>query len=128
MESEKTILIVDRNPHIRNFLRRELAACGYNVRLVENGKELLKTLMYSRTRIDLLVLDPDFPGVDASDMVRNMADRIPRLPVVLYCIHETDNLTDFDAENIFQVEKDGQSIESLKAAIQKILSDSDIHL
>ena len=121
MKKTNTILIADRNRHIRGFLRRELAACGYHVRLVENGKELLK-MIYSRTRIDLLVLDPDFPGVDAIDMPRKIADRIPQLPVVLYCIRGTDNLSDFDAENVFHVEKNGQSIELLKAAIQNILT------
>ena len=127
MESEKTILIAERNPHIRNFLRRELAACGYNVRLAENGKELLKTLMYSRTRIDLLVLDPDFPGVDAIEMARKTVGRIPQLPVVLHCIGGTDNPSDFDAENsLYYVEKDGQSIETLKAAIQNIFSSTGI--
>ena len=123
MQKANTILIADRNPHIRGFLRRELAACGYHVRLVENGKELLK-LMYSRTRIDLLVLDPDFPGVDVIDMARKIADRIPQLPVVLYCILGADNTTDFEAENVFQVEKNGQSIETLKATLQSILTDT----
>ena len=123
MQKANTILIADRNPHIRGFLRRELAACGYHVRLVENGKELLK-LMYSRTRIDLLVLDPDFPGVDVIDMARKIADRIPQLPVVLYCILGADNPTDFEAENVFQVEKNGQSIETLKATLQSILTDT----
>lgn len=125
MEKANQILIADRNPRIRGFLRRELAACGYNVRLVENGKELLK-LIYSRLRIDLLVLDPDFPGVDAIDMARKIADRIPQLPVVLYCIQGTDNLTDFVAGNIFYVEKNGQSIEILIETIQKILADTGI--
>lgn len=126
MKTANIILIADRNPHIRSFIRRELAACGYNVRLVENGKELLK-LIYDPTRIDLLVLDPDFPGVDAIDMARKIADRIPQLPVVLYCIRGTDNLADFDTENIFYVEKDGKSIETLKATIQNILSDTGTH-
>jgi CheY-like chemotaxis protein len=121
MEKVNQILIADRNPHIRDFLRRELAACGYHVRLVENGKELLK-LIYSRNRIDLLVLDPDFPGVDAIEMARKIVDRIPQLPVVLYCIRESDDIPDFKAGNIFFVEKNGHSIEILKEVIQDILT------
>ena len=122
MEKINKILIADRNPHIRDFLRRELVACGYTVWLVENGKELLK-LIYSRNRIDLLVLDPDFPGVDAIEMARKIVDRIPQLPVVLYCIRETENLTDFVTGNVYYVEKNGQSIEILKEVIQDILTD-----
>jgi len=121
MEKVSEILIADRNPHIRRFLRRELADCGYNVRLVENGKDLLK-LIYSRIRIDLLVLDPDFPGVDAIDMARKIVDRVPQLPVVLFCIRGDDDISDFNAGNVFLVEKNGQSIEILKAVIQDILT------
>lgn len=125
MEKVNEILIADRNPHIRGFLKRELSACGYNVRLAENGKALLK-LMYSHIRIDLLVLDPDFPGVDANVMARKIIDRVPQLPVVLYCIRGTDALSDFTAGNVFHVEKNGQSIEVLKEVIHAILIGDSI--
>ncbi|WP_319409686.1 response regulator [uncultured Desulfosarcina sp.] len=126
MENAKEILIADRNPHIRGFLKRELSACGYNVRLAENGKELMK-LIYSRIRIDLLVLDPDFPGVDPNVMARKIVDRVPQLPVVLYCIRGADDLSDFIAGNVFHVEKNGQSIEILKEVIHAILIGAIIH-
>lgn len=123
MEKTNEILIADRNPHIRDFLRRELTACGYKVRLVENGKELLK-LIYSRIRIDLLVLDPDFPGVAVNDIARKIVDHFPQLPVVFYCIRGTENITDIVSGNVFHVEKNGNSVEILKEVIQKILSDT----
>lgn len=123
MERVNEVLIADRNPHIRAFLKRELSACGYNVRLAENGKALLK-LLYGRVRIDLLVLDPDFPGVDANVIARKIVDRVPQLPVVLYCIRGTENITDIVSGNVFHVEKNGNSVEILKEVIQKILSDT----
>ncbi|MEE4112575.1 MAG: response regulator, partial [Desulfobacteraceae bacterium] len=101
------ILIADRNPHIRGFLRRELEASGYNVSLVKNGKELLN-LIYSRIRIDLLVLDPDFPGVESIEMARKIVSRIPQLPVVLFCIRGNEDISDFHEGNVFLVEKNGQ--------------------
>jgi DNA-binding NtrC family response regulator len=125
MENANVILIADRNPHIRGFLRRELSACGYHVRLVKTGKELLKEI-YSRTPVDLLVLDPDFPGVDSTVMAQKIEDRIPQLPVVLYCIRETDNLSDCFTGNVFHLEKNGQSIEVLKEIIQQILAGAAI--
>jgi DNA-binding NtrC family response regulator len=125
MENANVILIADRNPHIRGFLRRELSACGYHVRLVKTGKELLKEI-YSRTPVDLLVLDPDFPGVEAKVMARKIEDRIPQLPVVLYCIRECDTLSDFVSGNVFHVEKNGQSVEILKDIIQQILAGAAI--
>ena len=126
MQKVNEILIADRNPHIRDFLRRELLDSGYNVRLAENGKELLN-LIYSRIRIDLLVLDPDFPGVDTIDMARKIVDRVPQLPVVLFCIRGTDDISGFSAGKVVLVEKNGQSIEILKEVIQNILTDTCIH-
>jgi len=125
MENTNVILIADRNPHIRGFLRRELSACGYQVRLVKTVKELLKEI-YSRTPVDLLVLDPDFPGVEARVMARKIENRIPLLPVVLYCIGESDILSDFVSGKVFYVEKNGQSIEILKDIIQQILTGAAI--
>ncbi len=121
MDKTYIILIADRNPHIREFLRRELAAFGYTVQLVENGKDLLRQV-YSRKRVDLLIFDPDFPGVEPIDTFRKILDRIPQLPVVLYCVRGTENIDDFAGGNVCLVEKNGKSIEVLKKTIQTVLS------
>ncbi len=126
MWKNNSILIADRNPHIRDFLRRELTACGYNIRQVQNGKELLK-LIYSRNRIDLLVLDPEVPGVEAIELARKIVDRIPQLPVVLFYTRGNDDISEYNAGHVFLVEKNGQSIDTLKAVIQDILIDPGIH-
>ena len=126
MWKNNSILIADRNPHIRDFLRRELTACGYNIRQVQNGKELLK-LIYSRNRIDLLVLDPEVPGVEAIELARKIVDRIPQLPVVLFYTRGNDEISNYNTGNVFPVEKNGQSIDTLKAVIQDILIDPGIH-
>lgn len=120
------ILIADRNPHIRDYLKRELSSCGYHVYPVENPKELLK-LIYSRSAIDLLVLDPDFPGVDLIETARKIANRIPQLPVILYCIRGADDLSNFNTGNVFRVEKNGQSIDVLKAVIHNMLRHAAAH-
>ena len=126
MGKSNTILIAERNPNIRRFLKRELSACGYHVFNVENAKELLK-LIYSRSRIDLLVLDPDFPGMEAIETASKIVNRIPQLPVVLFSIMGNDDISAFNAGNIFLVEKNGQSIDILKAVIQDILKDTGTH-
>ncbi len=126
MAESNRILIADRNPHIRDFLRRELAACGYHIIHVQNGKELLK-LIYSRSRIDLLVLDPEVPGLESIEMAHKIVDRIPQLPVVLFYTRGNDDISDYTAQNVILVEKNGQSIDILKAVIQDILTDHGIH-
>jgi CheY-like chemotaxis protein len=124
MGKSNTILIAERNPNIRRFLRRELSACGYRVFNVENTKELLK-LIYGRRRIDLLVLDPDFPGMQPIETASKIANRIPQLPVVLFSILGNDDISAFGKGNIFLVEKNGRSIDTLKAVIQDILKAND---
>ncbi|MBR9986349.1 MAG: response regulator [Desulfosarcina sp.] len=123
MGKRNTILIAERNPNIRRFLRRELSAGGYHVFNAENAKDLMK-LIYGRSRIDLLVLDPDFPGMEAIETAGKIANRIPQLPVVLFSIRGNDDISAFKAGNIFLVEKNGQSIDILKAVIQDILKDT----
>lgn len=126
MGKSNTILIAERNPNIRRFLGRELSACGYHVFNVENAKELLE-LIYSPSRIDLLVLDPDFPGMESIETTRKIVNRIPQLPVILFSILGNDDISAFTAGNICLVEKNGHSIDIIKAVIQDILKDSGIH-
>lgn len=123
MNKGKTILVADRNPHIRQLIKRELGTCGYQFQLVRNGKELLRAL-YGQPPVHLLILDPGFPGMEAKDTVRKIVDRIPQLPVVLYRFGGADIQRTFAAEDVFYVDKNGSSIETLKSTVNDILSSS----
>lgn len=118
------ILVADRNPHIRAFLKRELTASGYSVRPVSTGKDLLNAI-YGPDPIDLLVLDPDFPGSDPADIARKLADRIPALPVIIYAIPDNDGFSDAFPGHPSRVDKDGQSVERLKDTIRNMLFGTD---
>jgi len=114
------ILVADRNPHVRDFLKREMVAAGYRVHLAENGKEVIKRVYHSKP-LDLLILDPDLPDLEESAVLKKLKNRIPNLPVVLhsYC-------ADFEdckklLEKITFVEKGGNSVEHLKQVISDIL-------
>lgn len=120
MKPGKTILIADRNPHIRKFLRRELCGSGHRVRSVDSARDLLQ-IIYSDISIDLLVLDPDFPLMDTGELARKIFDRIPPIPVVLHCVQSADELLCFDEDNAVHIEKNGHSVEILKETIHRIL-------
>jgi len=47
------ILIADRNPHVREFIKREAAADGHRIDAAENGRELLRWIYRDET-IDLV--------------------------------------------------------------------------
>ena len=115
------ILIADRNPNVREFLRREMMAEGYSVELAENGREVLKWA-YHREPADLLILDPDLPDAEESLLLKKLRQRIPYLPVVLHTFF-SDYLSASKIINPTEfVEKGGSSIEKLKKVVTEILN------
>ncbi|MGA8282749.1 MAG: response regulator [Desulfobacterales bacterium] len=116
MSPLKHILIADRNPHVRRFLKRELEAEGYRIRLAESGIEVLKWAFHPDP-LDLIILDPDFPDTGAGQLMDKLKDRIPPLKVVIHAF-----LSDYAAPHdklsadAF-IEKGGNSSETLKKVI-----------
>jgi CheY-like chemotaxis protein len=112
----KHILIADRNPHVRRFLKRELEAEGYRIRLAESGIEVLKWAFHPDP-LDLIILDPDFPDTGAGQLMDKLKDRIPPLKVVIHAF-----LSDYAAPrdklsaDAF-IEKGANSSETLKKVI-----------
>ena len=60
MSDDFTVLITDRNRHVRNFLRRELTAEGYQVEVAADGRDLLRKISMADPS-DLLILDLEIP-------------------------------------------------------------------
>jgi DNA-binding NtrC family response regulator len=115
-----TILIADRNPNVREFLRREMMAEGYRVRLAKNGREVLRWI-YHYEPLDLVILDLDLPDASDAPLLEKLNDRIPTLPVVVHTFS-----TDYVASNgnslpVVFVEKEGNSIENLKKVVADML-------
>lgn len=125
MKKGFTILIADRNSHVRSFLMRELMAEGHRVKLAASGDNVLK-IVFGQDDIDLLVLDPDLPGVDAAAIVKDLADRIPPLPMVLHTHRRLDETTFIpDGRWCVVIEKAGDSVEHIKEAVEKLLSSAE---
>ena len=113
------IIIADKNPHVREFLQRELINEGYNVRQAVSGKDVLEQI-YSQDSIDLLILDPDLPDADRLFLFKKLHDRIPALPVVIHAHLESADMKERTYGVVF-VEKNGGSIELLKQVLFDIL-------
>ncbi|MDX6549602.1 MAG: hypothetical protein QOJ31_286, partial [Gaiellales bacterium] len=66
-----TVLVVDDEPHIMEFLVENLSADDYSVLTATNGEEALEVLGRSRPDVVLLdVLLPDMSGFDVCRRVR----------------------------------------------------------
>ena len=125
MEKKFNILIGERNPHIREFLRREMVAEGYNVQLAKNSREVLK-LVYSSAPIDLLIIDPDLPGASELNLFKSLEDRIPGLPLVIHG-YFFDYLEYFlRMKPVMFVPKKGNSSETLKKIVNELLLKANI--
>lgn len=93
---------------------------GYRVRLAKNVQEVLKKVYHPET-LDLLILDPDLPGIDKLALLKKLQNRIPALPVVVHTF--LSDYTDYTNElsKLAFVEKSGSSVESLKNMVHEIL-------
>jgi len=124
MNEKFTILITDRNRHVRDFLRREMMGEGFKVRMAKNAREVLEWV-YHHDLVDLLILDPDLPNAGERAIVERLNDRIPPLPVVVHSFL-SNNETYLDCLHpAAVVEKRGNSIERLKEVVFEILGNPD---
>jgi len=121
VKNKPHILIADRNSHIRAFLKREMAAEGYCVSLAQNSREVSQQI-WQRGLIDILILDPDLPDIDASSLMHELTSRIPVLHVVIHTSLSDRNFASGVWRDAFIVEKSGASVEKLKRIVEGIMS------
>jgi DNA-binding NtrC family response regulator len=115
-----TILIADRNPHVRSFLQREMGREGYRVRLAENARDLLQEA-FDCDPIDLIILDPDLPDAVDFNLMSALRRRMPRVPVILHA-HQAQVPPGAEGAAPFAVvEKGGSSVERLKEVAEDFL-------
>ncbi len=115
------ILIADRNSHIRAFLKREMAAEGYCVSLAQNSREVSQ-LIWQRDLVDILILDPDLPDIDASALMHELKNRIPVLHLVVHTSLSDYNCASGVWKDEIIVEKSGASVEKLKRIVEGVMS------
>jgi DNA-binding NtrC family response regulator len=115
-----TILIADRNPRVRELLRREFTASGYRVLLAKNGGDVLKIANVDQL-LDLLILDIDIPYPGGLTVLNKLQRRKPQLPVVVYA-YFTEYAKDPAVEKAAGfLEKQGNSIGRLVEMVAQIL-------
>ena len=120
MRDSFTILIADRNRHVRELLRREFEADGYRVRLVKDGKQVL-TVINSAEPLDLLILDLEIPYVDGVEIIERLRDSEPPVPVVIHTFFSEDVKSSAVEKASAIVEKTGDNIDHLRSVVNKVL-------
>jgi CheY-like chemotaxis protein len=83
MDDSFTILITDRNRHVREFLEREFRDAGYQTQVAKDGQEVI-ALVEAKRPPDLLILDLEMPHGDGMEILQRLLTRLPPLPVVIH--------------------------------------------
>jgi two-component system response regulator MprA len=101
-ETTRRILLVEDEPAISGFVRRGLIFEGYDVKVVEDGREALGAVRDETP--DLLILDLMLPNIDGIDITRRIraaenADESTRLPILMLTARDSvaDRVAGLDA-------------------------------
>lgn len=122
MNHKHTIIIADRDRRVRDFLQREMIATGFHVRQVKNAFELVKLLTEEKS-IELLIIDPDFPDLEADLLFKKITETVPLLPIILHTFRCEGSEVDKSDNAVHFVEKKGNSIDKLIKKTVEIFRD-----
>ncbi|RLD96166.1 MAG: sigma-54-dependent Fis family transcriptional regulator [Aquificota bacterium] len=81
------VLIVDDEKSIRESLRGILEDEGYRVAEAASGKEALE--IFSKDAVDLVLLDIWLPEMDGVDVLKEMKEKNPLVPIIMISGHGT---------------------------------------
>jgi two-component system response regulator AtoC len=82
---QTTVMVIDDDPGIREFLEGIAARRGYGVCTAVDGESALSDL--DRMRPDLITLDAVLPGLDGLETLRRIKERAPEVPVIMLSGH-----------------------------------------
>lgn len=80
MTSRSSILVVDDEQGVRDFIRKNLTARGFTVHLAANGLEALAIL--NTEQLNLIVLDLMMPSMDGLEAARRIR-QISSVPIII---------------------------------------------
>lgn len=75
------ILCVDDEPYVCDFLKDYLLFKGYDVQVAFSGKQALQIL--AAEKFDMLLLDIIMPEMSGMEVLQNIHENIPHLPVII---------------------------------------------
>jgi DNA-binding response OmpR family regulator len=80
-DDKKQILVVDDEESIHLLYKEELEEEGYAVHSAMDGEEALEA--FDARQPDLVILDINMPGMDGIEVLRQMKQKKPGVPVIL---------------------------------------------
>jgi CheY-like chemotaxis protein len=96
-----TILLVEDEQALRQLLRESLELDGYRVLEAANGEEALDTLSRWMGPVDVIVTDVVMPRMGGAELMRQVRQRLPDMPVVLLSGWPISNRDAIDGRTLF---------------------------
>ncbi len=99
---DKTILVVDDEPNVRQYLRAILEDAGFNVVTADNGEEALRIV--KERRPDFISLDLIMPKKSGHKLLFELKrdKELSRIPVLVVTAHARDELGKTDLKDLLE--------------------------
>jgi DNA-binding response OmpR family regulator len=81
MEIQQRIMVVDDDQSVRIFLTKALEEYGYKVVAADGGRSALKLVVEFKP--DLVLLDVRMPEMNGVEVLKNLTETHPGLPVIM---------------------------------------------
>ncbi|MBN1956887.1 MAG: sigma-54-dependent Fis family transcriptional regulator [Desulfuromonadales bacterium] len=122
--NKKTVLIIDHENLVCWSLAKMLKKRSCSVEIANTGRDGLLRAMHCQP--DLVILDAALPDVDGLDLLEELKDNIPELPVIVMTSSYHSNLA-FQAFKLGATDYVGKpfNIDMIEKAIEKIFSRQD---
>ena len=79
----KTVLVVDDDPLVLNFVGRLLKQAGFSVLLASSGNRATEVQAAFAGKIDLLLCDVMMPGISGPDLAKKLKESRPEMRIML---------------------------------------------
>ena len=96
-----TILLVEDEQPLRQVIRESLELDGYRVLEAAHGQEALEVASRCRTSIDVVITDIVMPVMGGAELIRQIRQRQPGMPVVLISGWPVSNRDSIDGRTLF---------------------------
>jgi len=99
---DKTVLVVDDEPNVRNYLAQILLDAGFNVETAEDGTEALEKVRANPP--DFISLDLVMPRKSGHKLLYELQkdNKLSSIPVLIVTAHARDELGELDLKDIVE--------------------------
>ncbi len=122
---QPSILIVDDERAVRDWIHTELARAGYAATTAASGKEALRLITETGLRIHLLITDVLMPSMNGKELANRICELRPSVRVLFISAYSADILTGYGIcpEGVDLLRKPFNAA-ALRAGISRILAVS----